>query len=1239
MLFGLNDITLHFGGPKMVLVRVAFLLVSLIILFVPLYASGRLALGSILAQRPANTLWFQQNDIGPEVDNAINAATYPMTVLGGWPLENMSAGTTQLIGPSTDNGNSALASIGFTFRFDNMTFTHFGANGNGFISLGTAPFADGNINVVNSTLHTPRIMPYWDDLCVGSNGKVHYKTVDTGVARKLIVEWKNMQISRNGQCTGPGTGTFQLWLVERLGVIQFVYGSGMNASAAADGGYSVGIQALSPGNFASITTSNSTVNYFTGNNTQTDGIPTGVSYVFAPAVPSTPGNGSVTSVTQFSLILNWTDNATNETMYEIYRSTDNVNFTQHDILPPNSIQYIDDELVPGTQYFYRIYATAEGATSFPLSLQATALPAGNISSTASGGMWSVPSTWVGGVMPQAGDHVTISDGALVTIDTAAVALSLKLGTVTALADPEEKPADNEKISVDVDIEEKAFGPTTARLTFEETAPHTLTVGQNVLVNQNGIFATFGLGNVTGHVMSVGGNLTNNGALDFSTNNNQAGAIIEFTGASNALFHGSGSTTDVRTINVNKGGAATSILELAPANFTVQGSSTDTPASGYLNLTSGTFKISGTFSGNHRTFQSALYAINAGSGIWLNNPNYTVAAQNGSVTLNAGHFRITRGTYNVGTVAGNSIGFRLLASAIIEGGTVNVAGRFGVSGATEMWQYQQTGGTINTCTFGDSSPALACFDAGANTDSTFTMTAGEIVVQNSNGSLSGIDYRHQAGTTGAATVVGGTVRFGNASTTGFGGFRGVGVMPDMIVDNISGGSHTFTFGTVGVLPNLTRNVTITAGAAFLIGNGAYIMNGSTFVNNGTLSAGGLSSDFVWANPVGNRTYSGTGALANIVNRFTILGQSLTFSSTNNVRVRNLILISGDIINANKLTIGNNDNIVSLVQIGSADSPTPAGTFDSAPVFQLGSGGQDLRYMRTGAMRTTGPELNSARSLASLTYDNNDAATDELTIAGGNLIVNGILNLANGEIKTGANQLTHNGAVVRNTGYVNGTYSRNIIVSGSYFFPVGVNGYSPVSLLVDGVTSPGQTVTVKAVDAVLPGLDPATSASRYWEVTKSGSFAGQLNFTYTDADINGDENNYGAWVSRNGLNPVLESPANNPGNNRVSTSGSLVNLTGNWSPGCCSVPRTLAGTVRDANGFPLRNATLRLSGGGLPQPIFVNTGSLGGYLFQGVISGRLYSLTVGAKRYRFTPSSRDIVLAGDDTTQDFTANPQE
>ena len=88
---------------------------------------------------------------------------------------------------------------------------------------------------------------------------------------------------------------------------------------------------------------------------------------------------------------------------------------------------------------------------------------------------------------------------------------------------------------------------------------------------------------------------------------------------------------------------------------MQGTIVDGLPMAFLTLTNGTLKVSGAFTLAGRVFTAAVYTIPATGGFWLNNPNFTVAGQNGSPT-EAGLLRITQGTFNIGTATGNSMGF-------------------------------------------------------------------------------------------------------------------------------------------------------------------------------------------------------------------------------------------------------------------------------------------------------------------------------------------------------------------------------------------------------------------------------------------------------------------------------------------------------------------------------------------------------------------------------------------------------
>src|SRR6266542_5977598 len=70
---------------------------------------------------------------GPATSQTIDATTYPFTFGTGAALEDMSSGTTQLLGPDLDNAASAVAQIGFDFWFAGVRQTSFSVNSNGLL--------------------------------------------------------------------------------------------------------------------------------------------------------------------------------------------------------------------------------------------------------------------------------------------------------------------------------------------------------------------------------------------------------------------------------------------------------------------------------------------------------------------------------------------------------------------------------------------------------------------------------------------------------------------------------------------------------------------------------------------------------------------------------------------------------------------------------------------------------------------------------------------------------------------------------------------------------------------------------------------------------------------------------------------------------------------------------------------------------------------------------------------------
>ncbi len=931
--------------------------------------------------------------------------------------------------------------------------------------------------------------------------------------------------------------------------------------------------------------------------------PSCVAAASVPTVPATPTNLTFTGVTQFAMTLNWNDIASNEDSYIIYRSTDNINFSFAALTAANATSQAVGGLTPNTTYFWKVYAATKGALSGQLTgSQATLAPA-TISCNGAGGNWSSPATWVGGVLPTSGDNVVVASGCTLTIDTAAVAFNLTINN-------------------------------TGILQFETTTARSLTTTGDVTIDSGGTFQSATTGTQTGHTLSLAGNLTNNGTLDFSTNGNTAGAGITFTGATNNTFGGTGGTTDIRTLTINKGTSFANILELNPTNFTVQSLNASVPV--FLTLTNGTLKVSGSFSFTSLMFTPAGYTIGATTGFWLNNPNFTVIGQGGSPTQ-SGLLRVSQGTFNIGTGTGNSMGLSAGSTTIVEGGAVNATGRFGVGAAGNAINYTQSGGTITACTIGTSSTTLACFDLGTSLSSVVGISGGTIVLQIPNAGASGPrDYRNQAGA-GVTGVTGGTLQLGNAGSGAAKTFILRGILPlNTVVTNTSAG-HTGQMDTTLVnYNNVGQNITINSGATFNTANVIFLETGNV-TNNGTLTSTGASSRYYNLGNGSAQTLSGTGVFTAPMTTFELdnpLGLTLT---TTNQAVTNIIrLFNGSFTNANKLTLGSGGATTGTVQIGNTTTPTAAGTFDVAPTFNLGTGGQVIAYLRTTLTRTMGPEVNPSRSLTTFTYDDNDG-THALTMAGGDLTVTGTTNLTNGRVITGANTFIIGGAgtVVRTNGYIDGNFRKNYTAAASKVFEVGTaNGFSPVTVNVTAGTLPTD-FTVKAVQGPQPNmLVPSKALQRYWTLNATGVTA-DLTFNYldpTDIPVTANENNFiifkysGSFTAPGG--------SVNAAANQATITG--VSSFSDWSlaepSGPTAAPATISGQISTIDGLPLAGVTMTMTGNKSMRTI---TDSQGNYRFPNVDTNNFYSISPSLMNYHFSPSERSFSLTGNKTDALFTA----
>jgi hypothetical protein len=1202
---------------------------------------------------PKEPLAAEASDLsGSGSNDLITATTYTFAASTD-TLEDMTTGTTTLVGANLDDNASAVTSIGFDFWYDGVRFTQFSVNANGLARLGGTVITTSFDNSTDfaTTTNAPKIAPYYDDLWTGTNGKVHSKVVGTAPSRKLVVEWQNEQIPRVGS-GNAGAGTFQMWLYESShatlpGVIAFVYGNGVVINSV-QGGYTVGLQSGAATNFASVTTSAGTVSYAAANNTQTNAIAAGTKYTFTPNVPLAPTGLTFGPFTASSIQLNWTDMATNEVGYVIYRSLDGVTYTFLTQLAANAASFNDTGLLPGTNYFYQVYAVTEGALSTPaLAGSQMTSPPGNVTSVATGN-WNTGATWSSGLVPTASDNVTISDGHTVTIDTNAVAFNLTIGS-TPFASPEGGGA---------------------VLQYDGTA-RTVTIGGDVNVTSGASF-TAGASAILTHVLNIGGNtagstaagnLLVNGVFDMNTT---AGVTTNFFGSTNGTISGAGATCDFFDIDTNKGSSQTPILDVT-RTITI---GAPAASANRLSATNGTFRLS---SASVLTPWFGSQTITAANGrLWLNDAGASTTVVGvgtgtgaGAPTFTGG-LRVDAGTFGYGS-GNNTMTFTgTTGSLVMNGGTINMFGAVLFSANSSM---TMTAGNINVDPQASNSLAATTNIFRFTGPNPVAFTGGTVTIIDPHAATgSGVAFSISTGTAVGYNFAGSTIRFGNGVSTTAGSADGfdldtfVGLalvtIGNVTVDNTATNAATRFVRAANALAPFTQlyggnlNITATGGSDFRL-NGHLVGVTGNIINNGTLNGTVASSRLYFLGAGSAQTYSGTGTSIAPLISFEVdnpLGVTIDPAVTNIV-TRRIVLFTGGVTNSNKLTLGNGDATVSTFQAGNSSTPTAAGTLDVPPVFNLGTGGQSNSYMRTTASYTTGNEINPTRTLVTLTYDDNDP-THTLTIAGGDLTVSNTalaLALTNGRVVTGANTLilaSGTATVTRTTGLVDGNLRKTYTATGNKTFEVGTaNGYSPAAINVTTLTTNPSTITLRAVQGPHPTLVPTTSLQRYWTVTEGGDATATLTFNYLDPlDIMGNEATYRVVKVEGGV------PFNFP---EVCPAGPCVDETANTIvvPGVTSfsdwtaaepfaptaIPANINGRVVTNTGAPLAGVTMTLLDTILVESRTTVTDPNGFYHFNAILTGRDILVTPSRNGFTFNPQNRLFNHIGELNNVDFAGTP--
>lgn len=698
-----------------------------------------------------------------------------------------------------DDNRSDFTDIGFDFWYNGDRYTQFCVSTNGFIDFSNstddggpvaddfgynnAAFTAANIN--NAT--RPAIAPFYDDLTAQGGtdplgNSIKYYLSGSAPNRTLTIEWINMAVYLN---TTPSLN-FQVKLVETTGRIIVHYGT-MNSGTQI---FSYGMGLNGPTMNATPTAAQlkmlQTVNTNVLNNTvqnNLSGMPAANSqYIFTPPVP-TPTAGTLTfsGVSQSSMTLNWTNWASNEVGYVIYNSTDGTNFNFVTQTAMNATSTSVTGLLPGTTYYWRLYAVTEGCLSSPLNGTQATSSGGNKVSNASGN-WTVATIWTPNGVPTAGDNVTISNGHMVSIVGAnAVCNNLTVG-----------------------------GGTAATLQFSGNASRTLTVNNNLTINTSARFQVPTNSNAT-HALAINGNISNNNIINFASDGNSLCNVV-LSKNGNQTLSGTGTTNAFNLIALNLGSNANNTFEVSTPNFTAP--------TNFLTLSNGTFKLSTANAVNITPFTGAV-TLPQTTGIWVNSANATLNTGAG-VTL-SGRITVSNGTLNIGNAANEDL-LSSGGSINVSGGALNIAGKFYSTGINNLSYFSISGGTVTVPAFGSTSTTDAPFQM-AGVGSQFTMSGGLIVIPREGGSgAQDLGYIN----TGSIlnTVTGGTLQIGNSATPAG---QTMNINSSAPVGNIVVGSSNATARLNTNSLSLINRVIISSGT--LNANNLGISLGGNWQNNG------------------------------------------------------------------------------------------------------------------------------------------------------------------------------------------------------------------------------------------------------------------------------------------------------------------------------------------------------------------------------------------------------------------------
>ena len=478
--------------------------------------------------------------------------------------------------------------------------------------------------------------------------------------------------------------------------------------------------------------------------------------------------------------------------------------------------------------------------------------------------------------------------------------------------------------------------------------HTVTVDVNssspdLTINNGGTLQA----NTTSSVnFTINGNITNNGTLQMY-DGVAYGVYVIFNKNGNQNITGIGAVTNFYCIGLNMGTSNGNLLDISSTNFSSYNPSLLLINSGGTSaLQNGTIRFSGTYTYTNSLFNITTPTIPSTAGIWINNPNVTITAKNYNLN-NSGLLRVSAGTFNLGTNINNSIFLLNSSVMIIDGGTVNVAGRIQAnnsSGAAQSTTYTQSGGLVNVMTVGSDDLNRSALEFDNNTDN-FFMSGGTIVIRNQVSSPSAaVEVYNSAN----INFIGGTLQFGDAfssniTSLGFWVYSSS-HLPSILIDNSASLSTNLELNSNMVVDG---NITISSGANLKNTMLWNISLTKDWNNNGTL----INSNNITF--IGNTLQHMTGSTTTSFNKLTINNTSGGVALQTPENVNGLLTLQAGLINtstnlltlnaASSVTVASNTSFVNgpLAKVGSTAFVFPVGKdAEYRPIADSALSGSDV-----------------------------------------------------------------------------------------------------------------------------------------------------------------------------------------------------------------------------------------------------------------------------------------------------------